>query len=70
MLVSNQLDIVPFLLLANDYSALVGVGLRVLEESNVIIRNIKISKVLADAGDAIGKFDGSFSTFVFSLILF
>jgi pectate lyase len=34
--------------------ALEGVGLRVLEESNVIIRNIKISKVLAEAGDAIG----------------
>ncbi|KAF9048260.1 polysaccharide lyase family 1 protein [Hymenopellis radicata] len=35
-------------------SSLVGVGLRVLNESNVIIRNVKISKVLADAGDAIG----------------
>uniref|UniRef100_A0A0W0EU34 pectate lyase n=1 Tax=Moniliophthora roreri TaxID=221103 RepID=A0A0W0EU34_MONRR len=35
-------------------SQLVGVGLRVLEVSNVIIRNVKISKVLADAGDAIG----------------
>lgn len=35
-------------------ASLVGVGLRVLEESNVIIRNLKISKVLADAGDAIG----------------
>lgn len=34
--------------------ALVGVGLRVLNESNVIIRNVKISKVLAEAGDAIG----------------
>lgn len=34
--------------------ALVGVGLRVLDESNVIIRNIKIQKVLASAGDAIG----------------
>ena len=34
-------------------SSLVGVGLRVKEESNVIIRNMKISKVLADAGDAI-----------------
>ncbi len=31
-----------------------GVGLRVLDESNVIIRNIKIQKVLADVGDAIG----------------
>lgn len=35
-------------------SALVGVGLRVLNEKNVILRNVKISKVLADAGDAIG----------------
>ncbi|KAF8316775.1 pectin lyase-like protein [Clavulina sp. PMI_390] len=34
--------------------ALVGVGLRVLNVNNVIIRNIKISKVLASAGDAIG----------------
>jgi pectate lyase len=34
--------------------ALNGVGLRVLQESNVIIRNVKITKVLADAGDAIG----------------
>jgi len=33
--------------------ALVGVGLRVLEESNVILRNLKVSKVLAEAGDAI-----------------
>lgn len=31
-----------------------GIGLRVLSVSNVIIRNIKISKVLASAGDAIG----------------
>ncbi|KAF8994581.1 polysaccharide lyase family 1 protein [Cyathus striatus] len=35
-------------------SSLVGVGLRVLNESNVILRNVKISKVLASAGDAIG----------------
>ncbi|KAG6873603.1 hypothetical protein C0995_013976 [Termitomyces sp. Mi166 len=35
-------------------SSLVGVGLRVLDENNVIIRNVKISKVLASAGDAIG----------------
>lgn len=34
-------------------SSLTGVGLRVKKESNVIIRNMKISKVLADAGDAI-----------------
>ncbi len=35
-------------------SALVGVGLRVYKEENVIIRNIAISKVLAEAGDAVG----------------
>jgi pectate lyase len=35
-------------------SALSGVGIRVLNVSNVIIRNVKISKVLAKAGDAIG----------------
>ncbi|KAG9101714.1 hypothetical protein FS749_004181 [Ceratobasidium sp. UAMH 11750] len=35
-------------------SALYGVGLRVIDVSNVIIRNLKIIKVLADAGDAIG----------------
>ncbi|KAF8641288.1 hypothetical protein AX16_010067 [Volvariella volvacea WC 439] len=35
-------------------SSLVGVGLRVYRENNVIIRNVKISKVLADFGDAIG----------------
>ncbi|KAG9105199.1 hypothetical protein FRC07_009510 [Ceratobasidium sp. 392] len=35
-------------------ASLVGVGLRVIDVSNVIIRNLKISKVLADAGDAIG----------------
>lgn len=34
-------------------SSLTGVGLRVKEASNVIIRNMKISKVLADNGDAI-----------------
>ncbi|KAF4600444.1 phosphoribosylaminoimidazole carboxylase ade2 [Pleurotus pulmonarius] len=34
--------------------SLVGVGLRVLDVSNVIIRNLKVSKVLASAGDAIG----------------
>lgn len=35
-------------------TALVGIGLRVLNEKNVIIRNVKISKVLAGTGDAIG----------------
>lgn len=35
-------------------SSLEGVGLRVYKESNVILRNLKVSKVLAEAGDAIG----------------
>jgi len=35
-------------------AALQGVGLQVLKNKNVIIRNLKISKVLATAGDAIG----------------
>jgi pectate lyase len=35
-------------------ASLVGVGLRILNVNNVIIRNLKISKVLASAGDAIG----------------
>lgn len=34
-------------------SSLTGVGIRVKDVSNVIIRNMKISKVLADTGDAI-----------------
>ena len=34
--------------------ALQGVGLRVNKASNVIIRNLKISKVNADVGDALG----------------
>lgn len=35
-------------------AALQGVGLRVVGQTNVIIRNLIIQKVLADAGDAIG----------------
>ncbi|CAE6457014.1 unnamed protein product [Rhizoctonia solani] len=35
-------------------AALEGVGLRVLNVENVILRNLKISKVLAEAGDAVG----------------
>ncbi|KAG9085118.1 hypothetical protein FRC06_003722 [Ceratobasidium sp. 370] len=35
-------------------ATLTGVGLRVIDVSNVIIRNLKINKVLADAGDALG----------------
>ncbi|KAL0948890.1 hypothetical protein HGRIS_009006 [Hohenbuehelia grisea] len=34
-------------------ASLVGVGLRIIDVSNVIVRNIKVSKVLADAGDAV-----------------
>ncbi|KAH7096226.1 pectate lyase [Auriculariales sp. MPI-PUGE-AT-0066] len=34
-------------------SSLVGIGLRVQQQANVIIRNVKISKVLADNGDAL-----------------
>jgi len=41
-------------LLGASGAQLTGVGLRVLSESNVIIRNLIISKVLASAGDAIG----------------
>ncbi|CAE7214183.1 unnamed protein product [Rhizoctonia solani] len=41
-------------LLGKSGAALTGVGLYVIDVSNVIIRNIKISKVLAEAGDAIG----------------
>ncbi|KAI1278335.1 pectate lyase a [Xylaria sp. FL0933] len=35
-------------------SSLTGVGLYINKQSNVIVRNLKISKVLADNGDAIG----------------
>ncbi|KAH8831453.1 polysaccharide lyase family 1 protein [Flagelloscypha sp. PMI_526] len=34
-------------------SSLVGVGIRVVNRANIIIRNVKISKVLAETGDAI-----------------
>ncbi|KAB5591890.1 hypothetical protein CTheo_4678 [Ceratobasidium theobromae] len=40
--------------LGKSGATLEGVGLRVLNSENVIIRNLKISKVLAEAGDAIG----------------
>ncbi|PVF92985.1 putative pectate lyase 1 [Serendipita vermifera] len=39
---------------ANPSITLTGIGLRIIEVSNVIVRNLKIAKVLADAGDAIG----------------
>lgn len=38
---------------ADPSPALTGIGLRVLNENNVIIRNVKIAKVLAP-GDNIG----------------
>ncbi|CAE6484723.1 unnamed protein product [Rhizoctonia solani] len=41
-------------ILGKSGATLNGVGLRVIDVSNVIIRNLKINKVLADAGDAIG----------------
>ncbi|CUA74065.1 hypothetical protein RSOLAG22IIIB_10942 [Rhizoctonia solani] len=40
--------------LGKSGATLAGVGLRVNDVSNVIIRNLKINKVLADAGDHIG----------------
>ncbi|KAJ7683516.1 pectate lyase B [Mycena rosella] len=40
-------------LLGKSGSSLVGVGIRVLNVNNVIVRNLKISKVLAEAGDAL-----------------
>ncbi|KAG9090401.1 hypothetical protein FS749_000547 [Ceratobasidium sp. UAMH 11750] len=39
--------------LGKSGATLTGVGLRVIDSSNVIIRNLKINKVLADAGDAL-----------------
>ncbi|PVF92986.1 pectin lyase-like protein [Serendipita vermifera] len=39
---------------ADGSVTLTGIGLRVVKVSNVIIRNLKIVKVLASAGDAIG----------------
>ncbi|KAG9076233.1 hypothetical protein FS749_012017 [Ceratobasidium sp. UAMH 11750] len=39
--------------LGKSGATLTGVGLRVIDVSNVIIRNLKINKVLADAGDAL-----------------
>ncbi|KAG9098789.1 hypothetical protein FS749_002982 [Ceratobasidium sp. UAMH 11750] len=41
-------------ILGKSGASLVGVGLRVVKKNNVIIRNLKVSKVLASAGDAIG----------------
>ncbi|QRV96314.1 pectate lyase [Ceratobasidium sp. AG-Ba] len=39
--------------LGKSGTTLTGVGIRVIDVSNVIIRNLKINKVLADAGDAL-----------------
>ncbi|KAG8685863.1 hypothetical protein FRC09_014487 [Ceratobasidium sp. 395] len=41
-------------ILGKSGATLTGVGIRVLDVSNVIIRNLKINKVLAEAGDALG----------------
>lgn len=41
-------------LLTCSRPGLVGIGLRVNKKSNVIIRNLKISKVIGSTGDAIG----------------
>lgn len=38
---------------ANAHSGLTGIGLTILGQSNVIVRNMKISKVLADYGDCV-----------------
>ncbi|KAB5590939.1 Polysaccharide lyase family 1 protein [Ceratobasidium theobromae] len=40
-------------ILGKSGASLTGVGLRILGKTNVIVRNIKISKVLASAGDAL-----------------
>ncbi|KAH7337304.1 hypothetical protein B0J17DRAFT_459828, partial [Rhizoctonia solani] len=40
--------------LGKSGASLVGVGLRINKKNNVIVRNLKISKVLASAGDALG----------------
>ncbi|KAG9098327.1 hypothetical protein FS749_004056 [Ceratobasidium sp. UAMH 11750] len=55
-IVGNELIKVPAntSVIGKSGSALAGVGLRVIDVSNVIIRNLKIIKVLAEAGDAIG----------------
>ncbi|KAG8723863.1 hypothetical protein FRC09_001442 [Ceratobasidium sp. 395] len=39
--------------LGKSGATLAGVGLRVIDASNVIVRNVKINKVLASAGDAL-----------------
>lgn len=41
------------LFISNHTIALTGIGLTILNQKNVIIRNMKISKVEADYGDAI-----------------
>lgn len=48
-----------YLQIAEFLVALTGVGLRVLKQSNVIIRNVKVSKVLASTGDAIAVQESS-----------
>ncbi|PVF97225.1 pectin lyase-like protein [Serendipita vermifera] len=39
---------------ASGSVTLTGIGIRIINVSNVIVRNLKIAKVLADTGDAIG----------------
>ncbi|KAG8782149.1 hypothetical protein FRC12_021175 [Ceratobasidium sp. 428] len=46
-------------ILGKSGASLVGVGLRVIKKNNVIIRNLKVSKVLASAGDAIAVQEAS-----------
>lgn len=54
MLITVGLQIPPnTTVIGKKGSLLSGVGLRVFRVSNVIIRNVKIQKVLAAAGDAI-----------------
>lgn len=41
-------------ILGKSGASLVGVGIRISKKNNVIVRNLKISKVLASVGDALG----------------
>ncbi|KAG8739523.1 hypothetical protein FRC11_000664, partial [Ceratobasidium sp. 423] len=52
-------------------ASLVGVGLRINKKNNVIVRNLKISKVLTSAGDALGIQEASkvTTTTVFLMLL-
>lgn len=51
---SQHFPIAPkTLILSLPTTGLTGIGLTILGESNVIVRNMKISKVLADYGDCV-----------------